>query len=64
MWIVKLALRRPYTFVVMALLILLLGVSAIKKNADGHLSRDRYPGGNGRIAISFCGGEVAGGSGQ
>ena len=30
MWIVKLALRRPYTFVVMALFILLLGVSAIK----------------------------------
>ena len=25
MWIVKLALRRPYTFVVMALLILILG---------------------------------------
>ena len=31
MWIVKLALRRPYTFVVMALLILLLGVAAVKK---------------------------------
>jgi CzcA family heavy metal efflux pump len=30
MWIVKLALRRPYTVVVMALLILLLGVTAIK----------------------------------
>ena len=30
MWIVKLALRRPYTFVVMALLILLLGVVSIK----------------------------------
>ena len=30
MWIVKLALRRPYTFVVMALLILLLGVAAIE----------------------------------
>ncbi|PYI92986.1 MAG: hypothetical protein DMF03_01580 [Verrucomicrobia bacterium] len=30
MWIVKLALRRPYTFVVMALLILLLGVASIK----------------------------------
>ena len=30
MWIAKLALRRPYTFVVMAPLILLLGVSAIK----------------------------------
>jgi multidrug efflux pump subunit AcrB len=30
MWIVKLALRRPYTFVVMALLILLLGAVSIK----------------------------------
>ncbi|HWX17968.1 MAG TPA: efflux RND transporter permease subunit [Chthoniobacterales bacterium] len=30
MWIVKLALRRPYTFVVMALLILLLGITSIK----------------------------------
>jgi hypothetical protein len=31
MWIVKLALRRPYTFVVRALLILLLGITSIKK---------------------------------
>jgi hypothetical protein len=31
MWIVKLALRRPYTFVVMGLLILLLGIASIKK---------------------------------
>ena len=31
MWIVKLALRRPYTFVVMALLILLLGIASIKR---------------------------------
>lgn len=30
MWIVKLALRRPYTFVVMALLILFLGIASIK----------------------------------
>jgi multidrug efflux pump subunit AcrB len=30
MWIVKLALRRPYTFVVMALLILVLGVTAVR----------------------------------
>src|SRR5579862_9858556 len=30
MWIVKLALRRPYTFIVMALLIVLLGITAIK----------------------------------
>ena len=29
MWIVKLALRRPYTFVVMAILILVLGVTAV-----------------------------------
>lgn len=31
MWIVRLALLRPYTFVVMALLIALLGAGAIKK---------------------------------
>src|SRR5258708_24883728 len=31
MWIVKLALRRPYTFVVMAMLILLLGITSIRK---------------------------------
>jgi multidrug efflux pump subunit AcrB len=30
MWIVRLALRRPYTFVVMALLIILLGVVSIR----------------------------------
>ena len=29
MWIVNLALRRPYTFVVMALLILVLGTTAV-----------------------------------
>src|SRR5947209_13201771 len=29
MWIVRLALRRPYTFIVMSLLILILGVLAI-----------------------------------
>ena len=31
MWIVQLALRRPYTFVVMALLIVILGVSTIMR---------------------------------
>src|SRR5579871_561334 len=30
MWIVRLALRRPYTFVVMSIAILLLGITAIK----------------------------------
>lgn len=29
MWIVRLALRRPYTFVVMSILILILGVLAM-----------------------------------
>jgi multidrug efflux pump subunit AcrB len=31
MWLVRLALRRPYTFVVLSLLILILGVSSIVK---------------------------------
>src|SRR5579872_6207113 len=31
MWIVRLALRRPYTFVVMALAILLLGIVAVAR---------------------------------
>jgi len=30
MWIVKLALRRPYTFVVMALLVVILGILTIR----------------------------------
>lgn len=30
MWIVKLALRRPYTFVVMAIMILIMGVSSVR----------------------------------
>ena len=29
MWIVRLALRRPYTFVVMSVLIVILGIAAI-----------------------------------
>jgi multidrug efflux pump subunit AcrB len=38
MWIVKLALQRPYTFVVMAMLIVLLGVGAIL-----HTPTDVFP---------------------
>ncbi len=35
MWIVKLALRRPYTFVVLSLLIFLLGIgSAVEAPKD------------------------------
>lgn len=32
MWIVRLALRRPYTFVVVSLLIFLLGIGMMHKN--------------------------------
>ena len=39
MWIVKLALRRPYTFVVMALAILLAGGLAIAR-----MPADIFPG--------------------
>src|SRR5580658_8664901 len=38
MWIVRLALRRPYTFVVFALLILILGVFSI-----GSMPTDIFP---------------------
>jgi len=31
MWIVRLALRRPYTFIVMGLVIVMLGVAAIRR---------------------------------
>jgi multidrug efflux pump subunit AcrB len=35
MWIVRLALRRPYTFVVMAMLIVIMGVlSIVRMPAD------------------------------
>lgn len=38
MWIVRLALRRPYTFVVVALLIAILGGVSIRR-----MSRDIFP---------------------
>ena len=45
MWIVRLALRRPYTFVVMAMLIVILGVVAIT-----NMSTDIFP----TIDIPIC----------
>ena len=33
MWIVKIALQRPYTFLVLAILILLMGVLSILRTA-------------------------------
>src|ERR1700743_793017 len=38
MWIVRLALRRPYTFVVMSVLIVLLGIASIVRT-----SKDIFP---------------------
>jgi multidrug efflux pump subunit AcrB len=43
MWIVVLALRRPYTFIVMALLILILGIVAIKKMATDIFPKINIP---------------------
>jgi len=43
MWIVVLALRRPYTFIVMALLILVLGIVAIKKMATDIFPKINIP---------------------
>ena len=51
MWIVKLALRRPYTFIVLAILIMLLGVFAIVRTPDRHLSEHQYPGGRRHLAL-------------
>jgi multidrug efflux pump subunit AcrB len=43
MWIVVLALRRPYTFIVMALLILVLGIVAIKNMATDIFPKINIP---------------------
>ena len=42
--IVRIALQRPYTFVVMAMLILIFGVMAWIKNADRHFPQHRHSG--------------------
>jgi len=42
MWIVKLALSRPYTFVVASILILILGALRLL-HADGHFSEHNIP---------------------
>ncbi len=43
MWIVKVALQRPYTFIVMALLIVLLGVFSIRKTPTDIFPNIRIP---------------------
>ena len=44
MWLVQIALRRPYTFVVLSLLIALFGIRAALFNPDGYLSEYQYSG--------------------
>ena len=39
MWIVRLALRRPYTVAVMSLLILIMGVPFHTRDAGGYFPR-------------------------
>ena len=51
MWIVQLALRRPYTFVVMSMLIVVLGVLFAHENADRHAAGGRHPGRRRRVAV-------------
>ena len=41
--IVRIALSRPYTFVVMAMLIVIFGVDGLDSHAYRHLSRHRHP---------------------
>src|SRR3954465_14793179 len=43
MWIVRLALRRPYTFIVMALVIVMLGVAAIRRTPTALFPNTRIP---------------------
>ena len=51
MWIVKVALSRPYTFIVLAILILIAAPVVISQHADRHLSEYRYSGDLGGVAI-------------
>ena len=44
MWIVRLALRRPYTFVVAALLVLLMTPFVVTKTPTDIFPRNQHPG--------------------
>ena len=43
MWIVRLALRRPYTFVVMSILILVMGVLSIFRTPTDIFPNINFP---------------------
>ena len=51
MWIVRIALRRPYTFVVLALLILMVGPAHDRPHADRHLPQHQHPGRHRRLEL-------------
>ena len=51
MWIVKLALNRPYTFIVLAILILIAAPVVILRTPDRHLSQHRYSRRLGRLEL-------------
>ena len=51
MWIVQLALRRPYTFVVLAMLIALFGVRAALRHSDRHLPEHQPAGDQRRLDL-------------
>ena len=51
LWIVRVALQRPYTFIVMALLILIVGRAGGGEHADRHLPQHPHSGDRRRLAV-------------
>ena len=43
MWIVRFALQRPYTFVIVAVLIAIFGIACHPEDANRHFAGHRYP---------------------
>ncbi len=51
MWIVRVALNRPYTFVVLALLVLLLSPVVVSRTPTDIFPEHRHPGHLGRLVL-------------
>ena len=49
--IVRIALNKPYTFVVLAMVIVIFGVTAAVKNPDRHLPEHRHSRRRGRVDL-------------
>ena len=57
MWLVEVALRRPISVAVMALLMLVLGVALFRADERRHFSGDQHPGGDVGVELPrFVGG--------